>query len=140
MSLQISKHFSIKELIDPETYGQIGDRSEGIIDPRLIETIEAIREKFGRTTINTWEFGGRFEYSGYRPCSYKKGAKYSSHRFGNTADLKFPDVAPIVVQQHIIANPDDFPYVIRMEDAEVTKTWLHVETGRRRRPIKVFKP
>lgn len=140
MSLQISKHFQLKELIDPETYGQIGDRSEQIIDPRLLETLDDLRAKFGPITVNTWEQGGRFELSGYRPWNCKIGAKYSSHKLGAAADCKFKEVSAIVVQNYILANPDDFPYVVRMEDATITKTWCHIETGNRRGAIIVFKP
>jgi len=58
------------------------------------------------------------------------------------ADCKFYDATPIKVQKYLLEHQDDFPYIVRMEDAKITKTWLHVEVGKRPlgQKIKVFKP
>jgi hypothetical protein len=70
------------------------------------------------------------------------GAPMSSHRFGCTFDLKFKDHKPEYVYFHILNNQDKYPYISRMENAERTVTWLHIEicTLPRKGDIIVFNP
>jgi len=138
--MQISTNFSVKELVDPETVEALGERARNVILPFLPVVLEKLREYTGSITVNDYEWGGNFKYSGTRPYTYKKGAAFSSHRYGNTTDCKFKGITPLEVQTYILDNPDDYPHIVRMEDAAITKTWLHIETGFRSGDIKVFKP
>jgi len=138
--VNISTNFSIKELVDPETVEALGERARNVILPFLPVTLEKLRDFTGPIKVNDYEFGGNFKYSGTRPYTYKKGATFSSHRYGNTADCKFKDLTPVEVQKHIIENQDLYPHIVRMENAEITKTWLHVESGFRSGDIIIFNP
>jgi len=141
--MQLSTHFSVKELVDPETVKVMGEvRAANTVHQVLIDTLEDLKDHLNGAliTVNSYEWGGNFRYSGVRPHTYTDGAKFSSHRYGNTADCKFEDLTATWVQQLILKHPEDFPNIVRMEDAAITKTWLHIECGKRSGPIVVFKP
>lgn len=42
-----SKYFTTQELVDEEVYSLLGDNAIKLIDDRLIETIDAVREILG---------------------------------------------------------------------------------------------
>ena len=53
-----SKYFKIYEFVSPEVYKIFGDKAWQFIDPRLVETMNFLREVFGRPiTINDWWWG-----------------------------------------------------------------------------------
>ena len=142
--MKLSTHFTVKELVDPDTVKAMGVKRAGnTVHQVLVDTLEDLKDALNGVAIivNNYERGGNYKYSGVRPFTYLEGAKFSSHRYGNTADCKFGSgVTPIWVQRLILKHPEDFPNIVRMEDAAVTKTWLHIETGKRSGPIVVFKP
>lgn len=141
--MQLTTNFTVKELVDPETVAAMGEeRAANTVDQRLLLSLESLKSALdgASVTVNDYGWGGNFKYSGVRPYTYKKGAKFSSHRYGNTADCKFTALAPVWVQQFILDHQEDFPHIVRMEDAAVTKTWLHIECGKRTGPIVIFKP
>lgn len=156
--MKISTNFSVKELVDPDTVQVHGEsRSRNFIHPTVPITLEKLREyviaETGKgITINDYAWGGGYKYSGIRPHTYTEGAKFSTHRYGNTDDLKFKGITPVEVQKHILDNPDMYPHIVRMENAEITRKvrdvdgtdivfeWLHIECGYRDGPIIVFNP
>ena len=71
---------------------------------------------------------------------HSKYAEFTAHRGGAAADAKFEDADPQQVQAYILANPDKYPTIVRMENAAITTTWLHLEVGTRRQPIQIFNP
>ena len=142
--MNLSTHFTVKELVDPETVEAMGEERAGnTVHQVLVDTLEDLKDALNGAAIivNNYEHGGNYKYSGVRPFTYLEGAKFSSHRYCNTADCKFGSgISPIWVQRLILKHQDDFPNIVRMEDAAITKTWLHIETGKRSGPIVVFKP
>ena len=61
------KYFDIKELVDINVYQLHKEDSIRFFDPRLIETIEWIRENIASPiTINNWDSGGSFTQRGLR--------------------------------------------------------------------------
>ncbi len=135
--MQISKDFYLEEFINPAILQRIGDRALDFLHPNLITTVQALRDKFGAIRIN----GGGFVDSGLRTPYGDVGAALSAHRFGTAADLKFATVEPNDVQIYIVSHQGEFPFISRMENAIITKTWLHVEAGERRDgTIKIFNP
>lgn len=51
-----SKYFETKELVDQEVYNLLGENAIKLIDSRLIETIDVIREILGVSLIcNNWQ-------------------------------------------------------------------------------------
>jgi hypothetical protein len=145
--MKVSKNFTVKEFVNPDILKKLGDiRSANIINPYLIQQVQSLRNKYGPITINGKFRGKTFIDSGIRKASfYKKMGiireSYSTHLFCNTADLKFLDSTPIEVYDFILDNQEQFPYIIRMENAHKTKTWLHIECGKYRvGDIQVFNP
>ena len=138
--MKLSPHFFLQELVHPDIYHKVGDRCKDFLHPNLIVNCEAIRDIAGATTINDWSRGGNFKSSGLRTPD-DIGAFLSSHKFGCAADLKFKDITPLEVQRLILAEPHKFPYISRMENAVITKTWLHIEScDYRQGDIIVFNP
>lgn len=138
--MKLTTNFQLEEFIHPEILERIGDRSADFLHPMLAPTVQVLRDRFGPITINDWLWGGKFKSSGLRLPKGDVGAILSSHRFGTASDLKFDAVEPITVQNYIIQHQDQFPHISRLENALVTKTWLHVECGVRTNSIKVFNP
>ena len=146
--MKLTTNFQLQEFVHPVIYEKLGKRCQTILCPTLALTWQAIRDKVveiypeEQITINDWIWGGEFVDSGVRLPHGVVGAKYSMHKFGNAADGKFKISKPVHVQQMILRHPEKFPYITRMEDARVTKTWLHIEISPTHRvgDIKVFKP
>ena len=119
------KHFIIQELVPPEVYSVLGDRSWLVLDPRILVSIDQLREQFGPCTINNWHEGGSLHYRGFRPSDCTVGAHLSQHRFGRAMDCSFNASAP-VVRQYIMEHRDQFPFITRLED-EVS--WVHCDVA-----------
>lgn len=142
--MKISEHFKLQELVSPEIYNKssIGDRALDFLNVNAIAALEDLRVDFGPITVNTWHTGGNYKNSGVRAPDCSIGAMYSAHKFGTAFDLKFKDHKPEYVYFHILNNQDKYPYISRMENAEITKTWLHCEfsTNPRKGDILIFNP
>ena len=142
--MKLSNHFAVSELVHPDIISKLGEtRAANLVNPYLIKALERLRVKFGPITINN----GGYTNSGLRKASFYKNKlgfmreSYSTHQYGNTADLKFKDATPEEVYDYILTHQSAFPYIVRMENAHKTKTWLHVECGRYRdNKIQVFNP
>lgn len=128
----IPEHFLIEELVDPQTFKDRGQKAFELLDPYMLWTIDRMREEFGSITINTWKWGGKYKYSGYRPKNCTEGGYYSQHRLGRAFDLKFKNYTPDEIRAYInvINNNDIFRYINAVENK--TPTWVHIDS----RPIK----
>ena len=142
--MKVSEHFDLRELVSPEIYlkSNITDRAFDFINANAIDVLEQIREEYGPVTINTWHNGGNYKNSGLRAPDTTVGARYSAHKFGTAFDLKFKNTNPVSVYNDILNNQGKYPLIRRMEDANETKTWLHIEvsTLEREGDIYTFKP
>ena len=138
--MKLSKNFSLSELVHPDIIAKVGNRSADFLHPMAVGTLQALRDEFGSITVNGMFNGQVFKDSGLRLPHGHVGANLSSQKFGCGFDLKFSNRKPIEVQNHIILNQSDYPYITRIENALVTKTWLHLEIGERTNSIKVFNP
>ena len=132
----ITKNFSDHEVLPKELRNY---RWEWFIDKRIVEVAQKLRDVFGPITINN----DRFNWSGYRTPGCGVGAQFSQHRFGRALDLKFKNTTPEEVQKYILENESDFieAGLTRLENAEKTKTWLHIDcmyTGSKN--IVIFNP
>lgn len=142
--MKLSNNFTLKELVHKDIINVLGEkRAANLVSPRLLQELERLRNMYGAITIN----GGKFENSGIRKASYYTSwgmmtQSYSTHQWGNTADLKFANgVKPAEVYDYILAHQGKFPYIVRMENAHLTETWLHIECGQYREEfIEVFEP
>lgn len=131
------KHFDIRELVDPETYEKLGSNAWIVLEPRAVITLDQLRDRFGRCTVNTWHLGGTLRYRGFRPPQCTVGAALSQHRFGRAFDCSF-NASAHAVREYILANPQEFPHITTLED-EVT--WVHFDVRDHGGPhIKLIKP
>jgi len=121
-----SKYFKAHELVDRETYKKYGERSFRFIDPRLIETIDQLKEDFsnGTITINNYLWKGDRANSGLRLPGSEYHSTYSQHSFGRAVDMIFSRYSTKRVRKHILENLDKYPHVKGLEIA----SWLHIDT------------
>lgn len=152
--IKVSKNFYLDEFIDPITYYSELDRGVSKLDERIFDIAQKLRELKGSSiTINNWwaahleyfkknstktieDFSkfyvkrGQFQYSGYRPQHYTKGAKLSAHRFGKAIDPKGNEKEYYDI---FINNIEEFYRlgVRRIEDISITKGWFHIDTMER---------
>ena len=132
------KYFIIEELVDPETYKKRGDRAWELLDYRMLVTIDRLREKYGKMTINNWKWGKDRMWSGLRTPESAWYSQYSQHTYGRAADIIFHDITAEEVRQDIIANPDD-PAFEFINSIELGTSWLHADV-RNTNKLKTFKP
>jgi len=127
----LPKYFTLKELVDPETYRNAGKNLDAIVqlfDPNLFTAIDAIREGTGRPCIiNNWHSGGNLKYRGYRPPNCTVGAKHSMHRLGKAADISIEGMSGGEARQWVRDN-HHLPGVCLIRRMERAVSWLHIDT------------
>ena len=129
--MKVSSNFYLQEFVDPGTYGKFGDSSIWFIDPRIITLAQFIRERLGKPcTINNWNAGGQYQYSGFRPPGCTIGAAYSQHRFGRAIDLKVKGMSADEVREDIINSWEIYrksTALTTIEDGAFAPTWCHMD-------------
>jgi len=123
-----TKHFQLHELVPPDIYESRGSRAWELLDAPALVTLDQLRERFGRTRVNDWWWGGRFKESGLRSFTTSTGAALSQHRFGRAFDCKFDGITPREACDYVLAHPDEFPYLTTIENPDATPTWFHFDT------------
>jgi hypothetical protein len=125
-NLMIAKHFTIEELVPPESLEGQSDPWD-LFEPDAIYMIDGIREFFGvPVTINTWHNGGKFSYRGFRPAVCAVGALKSAHRAGMAFDMDVKGYTAEEARQKILENQDNplLSHIMRMEAAV---NWIHAD-------------
>ena len=127
------KYFEVYELIPPMMYRaeyytdkEARERGYLLMDERLLETIDIIREKIIKEPLicNTWYMDGNRQWCGFRPENCPVGARQSQHKLGKAVDLVCYKYTGEQMRQMIIEKQDLLPYPIRIEsDCE----WLHCD-------------
>lgn len=121
------RHFGIRELVTPGIYQARGDRAWELLQPGALLTLDALRDRFGETEVNNWEWGGSRDEAGLREWNTRTGATYSMHKYGGAFDPRFRFVQPPEVAEYVLAHPDEFPYITAIEDVGSTPTWFHFD-------------
>lgn len=130
--MQISKNFTLQELVPKKTYEELGDKSKDLLDQILINCIQFIRDYFKTgITINNWHIGGDFQFSGYRYKGCGVGKENGDHYNGTAADLKLTGKDSLTVQKEIIANKKLFKAVGIVGIEKDTKGWTHITVNKR---------
>ena len=127
-----SKYFKPYELVDRDVYKLLEDDSIKLIDPRLIETIDAVREILDASLIcNNWYWGGSRSQCGYRSKLCFIGATKSFHKLGLAVDLISTKMTAKEMRDKLKENEDSLPYPIRIEkwDDNGEIDWLHIDLG-----------
>jgi len=135
------RHFSLQELVCPEIFEARGERAWELLDVYALVTLDQLRKRFGKLTVNDYGWGGQFKYSGMRPFVGGVGAEYSMHRFGRAFDIKPKETTPQEVHAEILKTPDKFPHLRVLENIADTISWVHFDTrGHTRSSIWVVNP
>lgn len=128
-----SRFFKIYELVSPNVYRKYGERAWMFFDPRLIETLEFIREYFEEPiTINNWYWSGKFTQRGLREntCPIVKNKTndfeiyLSAHVLGMGVDFNINGYSAEEIRNKLIEIKDLLPYPIRLEK---DVSWIHID-------------
>ena len=134
-----STKFKIHELVPLRLYNSVHeDVLWGMIDDKLIETIDYLKELFpeGSMTINNYMWGGERGWSGLRTKDSSYYSPTSQHSIGKAVDIVFSAYTTDEIRQYILDNPSEFPHV---GGIELLVSWLHLDVRPRvNGKIKVF--
>lgn len=128
--MKISDNFDIREFVPPAVWTRFRERSAWMIDPRLVQVAELIRELAGQPVrINDWHMRGRFTMRGFRPSDAITGGMYSQHRRGCAIDVDAGKVPIRDLVDLCEKNLDRFHAlgVYTLEDPDFTPSWLHLD-------------
>ncbi len=146
-SMKASTHFDIKELVHPlfiEDHGE--EKMVRVMKeyaPWLLVGLENLKDFISGDSIiiNDYKWGGHYKSSGLRHHDDPVGAEMSGHYYFRSMDCKVKRNVK-ELQLDILDNQRLHPYILRMEDARHTPTWLHIDFGYRlpNHKIRVFSP
>lgn len=126
--MKVSKHFDLREFIDPDIWAILGEKSIILIDHRIIEIADFFRGYFDvPIVINNWHSGGPYKESGLRKFLTKTGAKFSQHKFGRAIDMKLEHLHPEAVRKEVLAAWRKFRRCGMSAMEAGTPTWVHVD-------------
>ena len=87
MSFYKPDHFELYELVPETVYKSVSHvKLWQCFDQRLLWTQEQFRLRYGKMVCNTWWWGGRSQYRGYRTFDCEEGAEWSQHKFFGAID------------------------------------------------------
>lgn len=137
-----SKYFKIQEFVSPAVYNKFGELAWQFIDEKLIDTMDFIKEKSGKTiTVNNWPWKGNNTQRGLREniCDIVKektlldGLYLSPHIFGKAVDFDIKGMTAEDVRDWLFTL--DLPYNIRLE---IDVPWVHLDVFDRGEKIYLF--
>jgi hypothetical protein len=126
-------YFDLDELVCEHVYDYFGKRAFMFFDPRLLITIDRIREVLNKPIyINNWQIHGEHSQRGLRctQCDLVKKAVdanqlyMSAHMEGQAVDFDVLGLVAEEVRQWIIKNQKILPYSIRLE---TDVSWVHLD-------------
>jgi hypothetical protein len=125
--MKVSKNFILQEFVDPVTYKAMGEKSLWLIDKRIIDLAQFLRDHFNvPVIINNWHLGGRYDESGLRQFNTTTGATRSQHKYGRAADLKFSGLKPEEIRNEIRKSPILLSLGLTTIEKD-TPTWVHID-------------
>lgn len=127
------KHFALYELVPKTVYTTRGVKAWELFDPRLLETMDRIRELFGRPiTINNWYWEGQYENRGYRPYKWyvnRNNLKSQSQHIAGRAfdfDVKGMKASDARKCVKIMKADGELPHLTGFEEYE-GMNWVHID-------------
>ncbi|SEA21673.1 hypothetical protein SAMN05660964_01139 [Thiothrix caldifontis] len=131
------KYFKIHELVPPAVLKEKGEAAWELLDERLLETLDQLREHYGPITVNNYHWGGQRKWSGLRTKESPDYKLYSQHTFGRAADCLFKHTTAEEVRKDILAkcSDSDFKWINAIE---MEVSWLHVDVRNCERIKKVL--
>lgn len=124
----IPTYFKPYELLSETFYTKLKKRGwsderiwQVFFDARTLYVGDKIRRRYGKVIANTWYWGGKHHYRGFREPSCTVGAIYSQHRFGRAQDLEPAEVTVEEIRKDI-KKGENFHYITCIEENVL---WLH---------------
>lgn len=139
-----SPYFDIQEFVCQHVYDKYGLFAWNFFDPRLIITLNTIRDRIGKPIyVNNWQIHGDKSQRGLRcpQCEivkgyFEKGVLYmSGHPLGKAADFEVQGLIGQEVRDWIIKNKNWWPYPIRIEK---DTSWVHLDVFDNDKDLKVY--
>lgn len=122
--IKLTENIFLDEYIPQKLYKQYALKPHiliGLLDRRLIESDQKLRDEFGPVTINNWWTGGNRNWSGLRTPDSSYFSPTSQHSFGRASDKIFTHVSPDKVRNYIKANWEE----LGITCIEGNVNWLH---------------
>ena len=124
----ISRNFKLQEFVGPEIYANMGVKALQLIDFRIVELAQFIRDFFDTSmTINNWHTGNTYTERGLRDFNSPTGAKYSQHKFGRAIDFTLEGFTAEQVRSVILKNKKAFMDAGLTTIEADTPTWVHCD-------------
>ena len=128
--MKVSKNFVIQEFVTPKMYKDLGDKAIILIDERIIQLAQYVRDRFKKSvTVNNWYYGGEYKYRGVRPYNCKVGAKYSQHKYGRAFDFTVEGISIKELHKDINKNQKEYfaNHLRAVESIHKADTWMHFD-------------
>jgi len=135
------RYFTAKELVDRETYEQMGETALTLFNPEALIALDDLREFLNAPiTVNNWHNGGALQWRGWRTKqkATELGAPNSQHAKGNAFDCTISRLPASTVRAMILAHQDN-ELLRRITRIEGGVSWLHFDLKPVERRIHVFK-
>jgi hypothetical protein len=136
------KYFKVFELVDQNTYQQMGDTAINLFTPEILVALDNVREFFGvPITVNTWFDKGEFQWRGYRTVEAAKRlgsvTGHEQHQQGNAFDFDVYGLTAEEARQKILDNKDN-PLLVNIQRLEGGVSWIHMDCMKGVQRIHVF--
>ena len=138
MQIYKCNHFEIHELVPPAVYRDRKEAAWELLDQYALITLDRLREKHGKATVNNWYWNGSRLWSGLRTPNSPYYRPYSQHTFGRAFDMIFNDVSAQDVRDDMEENPNDMTYRY-ITSIELEVTWFHFDV-RNCDTLKTYRP
>lgn len=123
--IKISPNFYLDEYIPKDLYLKYIDTKPHyltwLIDNRLIEADQKLRDIFGPITINNWISGGSRNWSALRTPDSPYYKSKSQHSFGRASDKIFKNATADEVREYIKEHWKD----LQITAIENNVSWVH---------------
>ena len=121
------EHFKTQEIVCRRTYEHRGERSLQLMDNRITNFIDHLREALKKPiTVNDWVWGGINQYRGLRDSGSDVYSQYSQHTYGRAIDFTVKGMTSESVRQWIIANRE-LDWIKPISFIEDGVSWVHCD-------------
>lgn len=127
--IQLTTNLFLNEYIPEELYKKYAATKPqyliGMLDKRLIDVDQFLRDRFGKVSINTWFYGGSRNWSGVRTPDSPYYSATSQHTYGRASDKIFDDVTAEEVRADIKKNFVSLYKPLGLSCFEDNVSWVH---------------
>lgn len=123
------RNFSAYELVDRETYEQMGEGALALFSPSALKALDDLRDYFGvPVTVNNWRSGGPFQWRGFRTREKATalGSPNSMHAHGKAFDCDIKGITASNARVRILDDQDN-PLLRRITRLEAGVNWVHFD-------------